>query len=207
MGSGCKFVSQSISTMNMHELKTYALHACVSMVSRAWPSAAFHWRNRSLFRSMGARVGRAILLCGVSMVCLLGLWQVLTNAGFIQSHRLQWQRMTMAQMTQQAEQALQNAKASALAAVPVVLWLKGKFYSLSVSATDPEGDAISLVANTSSISGAVFTDAGNGSGTLSWNTSGAGADTYNILVTATANGLISSATLRIKVENDELYWQ
>jgi hypothetical protein len=115
MGSGCKFASQSISTMNMHELKTYALHACVSMVSRAWPSAAFHWRNRSLFRSMGARVGRAILLCGVSMVCLLGLWQVLTNAGFIQSHRLQWQRMTMAQMTQQAEQALQNAKASALA--------------------------------------------------------------------------------------------
>jgi DICT domain-containing protein len=49
------------------------------------------------------------------MVCLLGFWQVLTNAGFIQSHRLRWQLMAMAQMTQQAEQAMQNAKASALA--------------------------------------------------------------------------------------------
>ena len=101
--------------MNIHEIKTYCLHKCVAMVSRAWPSAAFHWRNGSLFRSVWARVGRAIFLSGATMTCLFGAWQGLTNAGFIQSHRLQWQHMTMAQMTQQAEEALQNAKASALA--------------------------------------------------------------------------------------------
>ena len=115
MGSGYQFASQSVCAMNIHEIKTYGLHMCVSMVSSAWPSAALHWRNRSLFRSIGARVGRAILWCGLSMVCLLGAWQVLTTAGLIQSHRLRWQHLAMVQMNQQAEQALQKAKASALA--------------------------------------------------------------------------------------------
>jgi hypothetical protein len=91
--------------------------------------------------------------------------------------------------------------------VPVVLWLKGKTYTLSVSASDPDGDPISLTANTSATAGAVFSDTGNGHGTLLWNTSAAGIATYNVPVTATAKGLSASATLRIKVENDELYWQ
>ncbi len=91
--------------------------------------------------------------------------------------------------------------------VPVVLWLKGKTYSLTVSASDPDGDAISLTANTSSAAGAVFDDKGDGSGSLSWNTSGADTTSYQIPVTAMANGATTYATLRIKVEKDELYWQ
>jgi hypothetical protein len=91
--------------------------------------------------------------------------------------------------------------------VPVVLWLKGKTYSLSVAAADPDGDPVSLMANTSAAAGAVFSDLGNGSGSLFWNTTGAGVGTYQVPVTATAKGLSATATLRIKVESDELYWQ
>jgi hypothetical protein len=91
--------------------------------------------------------------------------------------------------------------------VPVVLWLKGKSYSLSVAATDPEGDPIALTANTVAVAGAAFADAGNGTGSLSWNTTGATAGVFTVPVTATANGLTTHATVSIRVENDELYWQ
>ena len=100
--------------MNMHEFKNLGMRKCVSLVSKAWPQAALHWRNRSLFRSVWARVGRAILLCGVSMVFLLGAWQALTTAEFMPSYRLQWQHMANAQMTRLAEQALQKANSTAL---------------------------------------------------------------------------------------------
>jgi hypothetical protein len=91
--------------------------------------------------------------------------------------------------------------------VPVVLWLKGKTYELTVAATDPDGDPISLTANTTAAAGAVFSDRGNGVGALSWNTTGADAGTYDVPVTATAGELSTQATVRIKVANDELYWQ
>jgi hypothetical protein len=91
--------------------------------------------------------------------------------------------------------------------VPVVLWLKGKSYSLSVTASDPEGAPITLTANTAAVAGATFADGGSGSGSLAWNTTGATAGTYAVPVTATANGLSTNATVRIRVENDELYWQ
>ena len=91
--------------------------------------------------------------------------------------------------------------------VPVVLWLKGKSYSLSVTATDPDGDPVALTANTAAVAGALFADAGGGNGSLSWNTTGATAGTYAVPVTATANGVSTNATVRIRVENDELYWQ
>ena len=91
--------------------------------------------------------------------------------------------------------------------VPVVLWLKGKSYSLTVSATDPDGDPISLTANTTAAAGAVFNDLRNGNGTLSWNTTSADVGTYDVPVTATAGERSTQATVRIKVANDELYWQ
>jgi hypothetical protein len=91
--------------------------------------------------------------------------------------------------------------------VPVVLWLKGKTYYLTVSAADPDGDPITLTANTAATAGAVFSDLGNGSGTLSWNTSGAEVASYSVPVTATAKGLSATATLLIKVASDELYWR
>jgi len=86
----------------------------MSLISKAWPQAALHWRNRILFRSVWARVGRAILLCGVSMVLLFGAWQALTAAGFMPSYRLQWQHMANAHMTRQAELSLQMANSTAL---------------------------------------------------------------------------------------------
>ena len=91
--------------------------------------------------------------------------------------------------------------------VPVVLWLKGKTYELTVAAADPDGDPISLTANTSAAAGAAFSDRGNGVGALSWNTTGADAGTYEVPVTATAGELSTQATVRIKLANDELYWQ
>ena len=100
--------------MNTHEFKNLGMRMCVSLVSKAWPRVTLHWRNRSLFRSVWALVGRAILLCGVSMVFLFGAWKALITSGFVPSYRLQWQQMTKAHMTQVAKQALQKANANAL---------------------------------------------------------------------------------------------
>ena len=100
--------------MNLPEFKNLALRKSVALVSKAWPQAALRWRNRTLFRSVWARVGRAILMCGVSMVFLLGAWQALTAAGIMPSYRLQWQYMANAHMTRQAEQSLQIANSTAL---------------------------------------------------------------------------------------------
>ena len=95
--------------MNSHEFKNLGMRKCVSVVSKAWPQAALHWRNRSLFRSVWARAARAILLCGVSMVFLFGAWQALIASGFVPSYRLQWQHMEKAHLTRLAEQTLQKA--------------------------------------------------------------------------------------------------
>ena len=100
--------------MNLPEFKNLAMRKSVALVSNAWPQAALRWRNRTLFRSVWARVGRAILMCGVSMVFLLGAWQALTAAGLMPSYRLQWQYMANAHMTRQAEQSLQIANSTAL---------------------------------------------------------------------------------------------
>ena len=100
--------------MNTHEFKNLAMRKSVTLVSKAWPQAALRWRNRTLFRSVWARVGRAILMCGVSMAFLFGAWQALIAFEFVPSYRLQWQQMTKALMTQVAEQALQKAYANAL---------------------------------------------------------------------------------------------
>ena len=100
--------------MNTHQFKNLWVHSCVSLISKAWPQAALHWRNRILFRSVWARVGRAILLCGVSMVFLFGAWQALIASEFVPSYRLQWQQMAKENITRVAEQALQKANANAL---------------------------------------------------------------------------------------------
>jgi hypothetical protein len=100
--------------MNLPEFKNLAMRKSVALVSKAWPQAALRWRNRTLFRSVWARVGRAILMCGVSMVFLFGAWQALTAAGLMPSYRLQWQNMANTHMTRQAEQSLQIANSTAL---------------------------------------------------------------------------------------------
>jgi hypothetical protein len=100
--------------MNLPEFKNLAVRKSVALVSKAWPQAALRWRNRTLFRSVWARVGRAILMCGVSMVFLFGAWQALTATGLMPSYRLQWQNMANAHMTRQAEQSLQIANSTAL---------------------------------------------------------------------------------------------
>ena len=100
--------------MNRHELKNLGMRKCVSVLSIAWPQAAFHWRNGSLFHSVWARVGRAIFAAGLCMACIWGGWQTMAAAGWIQTHRMQWQQMARAQVTLQAQQALQRAKFKAL---------------------------------------------------------------------------------------------
>ena len=100
--------------MNLPEFKNLAIRKSVLLVSKVWPQANLRWRNRTLFRSVWARVGRAILMCGVSMVFLFGAWQALTASGLMPSYRLQWQYMANAHMTRQAEQSLQIANSTAL---------------------------------------------------------------------------------------------
>ena len=100
--------------MNRHELKNLGMRKCVSLLSIAWPQASVHWRNGSLFHSVWARVGRAIFAAGLCMACIWGGWQTMAAAGWIQTHRMQWQQMARAQVTLQAQQALQRAKFKAL---------------------------------------------------------------------------------------------
>ncbi len=91
-------------------------------------------------------------------------------------------------------------------AVPVVLWTKGQSYSLMVAATDSDGDAITLSANLLAAAGSTFADLGAGSGRLSWNLQGVNAGVYEVPITATANGRAVNAMVRIKVVDDNLYW-
>ncbi|MCC5839216.1 MAG: chitobiase/beta-hexosaminidase C-terminal domain-containing protein [Opitutales bacterium] len=90
--------------------------------------------------------------------------------------------------------------------IPVVLWLKGRSHSLDIFAVDPGGQALEIEANLSSVSGAVFDDFGDGSARLQWDTSAAGSGLYHVPVTTTARGLTSSGSIRIRVEEDNLYW-
>ena len=100
--------------MNSHEFKNLGMRKCVSVLSIAWPQAAFHWRNGSLFHSVWARVGRAIFAAGLCMACIWGGWQTMAAAGWIQTHRMQWQHTARTHVTLQAEQALQRVKFKAL---------------------------------------------------------------------------------------------
>ena len=90
--------------------------------------------------------------------------------------------------------------------VPVVLWTKGKSYSLTVTAADADGDSIALAANLGAAPGASFSDQGGGVGRLDWNLTTTEKGVYQVPVAATANGRTTNATVRIRVENDELYW-
>jgi len=90
--------------------------------------------------------------------------------------------------------------------VPIVLWLKGTTYQLTVAATDLDGDSISLAANLSGTPGAGFADLGGGTGRVTWDTTGVDTGSYQIPVSATANGATVNAVVRIRVEDDNLYW-
>ena len=63
--------------MNRHELKNLVMRKCVSVLSIAWPQAAFHWRNGSLFHSVWARVGRGCFVAGLCVLCIWGVWQTM----------------------------------------------------------------------------------------------------------------------------------
>ena len=90
--------------------------------------------------------------------------------------------------------------------VPVVLWLEGHIYQLTVAAVDPDGDPIFLSANLAGAPGSGFADLGGGTGVVSWNTTGTGSGVYQIPVSATANGATANASVRIRIEEDNLYW-
>jgi hypothetical protein len=90
--------------------------------------------------------------------------------------------------------------------VPVVLWVKGTTYQLDVIASDADGDPISLSASLTGTPGASFADLGGGTGRFSWNTTSVDEGTYQVPLTATANGKAANATLRVRVADNELYW-
>ena len=92
------------------------------------------------------------------------------------------------------------------ASVPVVLWVKGSVYQLNVTAVDPDGDPVTLSASLTETPGAGFVDLGGGSGRFSWDTESVATGTYQVPLTASANGKSGGATLQIKIADDELYW-
>ncbi|MFC0018250.1 chitobiase/beta-hexosaminidase C-terminal domain-containing protein [Roseibacillus persicicus] len=94
----------------------------------------------------------------------------------------------------------------AFAPIPVLLWLEGRSYSFDVVAVDPDGDPIVLGANVSGAPGSSFSDLGGGVGRVAWDTSGVAAASYQIPLTATANGLTTTGQLVIQVAEDDLYW-
>ena len=90
--------------------------------------------------------------------------------------------------------------------VPVVLWTKGQSYTLNVTATDVDGDPITLTANLGETPGATFTDLSGGIGRLSWNTASVDSGVYQVPVAAASNGRTANAFVRIKIVEDNLYW-
>ncbi len=91
--------------------------------------------------------------------------------------------------------------------IPVVLWLRGKSYTLAVSADDPDGDPVSLSADLGALIGQLeFQDLGAGHGQFDWPSVNAADGVYQVPVNATANGLSSSGSLTIRVAEDNLYW-
>ncbi len=92
--------------------------------------------------------------------------------------------------------------------IPVVLWLRGKSYTLTVMASDPEGDAVALSADLGSLAGQLgFQDLGSGQGQFDWPEINAIDGLYQVPVRATAKGLSTSENLTIRVVEDDLYWK
>ena len=70
------------------------LNTCVEVASLKWPAASLRWRNGKLFATAQARGWRAILVGSLSMLLFGMAWQLLSGAGWIDSHRVamkQWQ--------------------------------------------------------------------------------------------------------------------
>lgn len=91
--------------------------------------------------------------------------------------------------------------------LPMVVWLKGQSFSTVINAFDPDGDLITLSADTSEATGANFERLlENGRGRLTWDPSAADAGSYAIPITAEANGAEVQATLLVEVRDNNLYW-
>ncbi|MEM9079603.1 MAG: CARDB domain-containing protein [Verrucomicrobiota bacterium] len=95
-------------------------------------------------------------------------------------------------------------------ALPIIVWTKGETFSATVSASDPDGDPILLAADTTSAPGSLFLEAdpiGNSANSnFTWNTTNAATGTYNIPVSATANGAQVDANLIVNIRDNDLYW-
>ena len=91
--------------------------------------------------------------------------------------------------------------------IPLVLWVKGQAYTLTIFANDPDGDPVDVSADLTEVTGATFApstvpDAGR----LDWDPADSSAGTYLVPLTATANGLTAEALLRIEVRDNDVYW-
>lgn len=92
--------------------------------------------------------------------------------------------------------------------VKAVLWVKGRNYAVLVQALDPDGDPVTITANTAGLpgSGRFSSVAGSGSGTLGWDTTGADRGIFQVPLYASSGGLVTHAVLSIRIEDDDLYW-
>jgi hypothetical protein len=93
--------------------------------------------------------------------------------------------------------------------LPAVLWLNDGLRSIMITATDPDGDPVSITADTSAFPGTVsfVAPAGTGTGTLTWSVPATARGVFTLPLTASGGGLATNATLFIRVEPADDYWR
>lgn len=99
--------------------------------------------------------------------------------------------------------------------LPVILWLQLPAASavlsrsVSIQATDSDGDPVTLAANLSGLPNTpIFgTSAGTGNGILSWDTRGVASGTYRFPLSASDGKISTAAQLVIRLEPDNEYWR
>ncbi|GAA5481053.1 fibronectin type III domain-containing protein [Haloferula sargassicola] len=90
--------------------------------------------------------------------------------------------------------------------IPIALWTQGRTFSLELFASDSDDDPITLQARLGAFPAAGFADAGDGSGTFTWDTSGIAPGTYRVPVSAVSNGATTGGFIDIRIEENNVYW-
>ncbi len=100
-------------------------------------------------------------------------------------------------------------RAPVFAASPVFIWFAGESRAATVSATDPDGDLVSLAASLATLPGSptFSAAAGMGTGQFTWAVPSGTRGIFQIPLTATAASAQTAGVLTIRVEPRGPYWE